>query len=319
MYNSTRLDNYYSLLQSIYGKKDVDFLVSKSKKKHCLFLNDYSENIDELIRYHRTLSEVCSECNDYFKNGEQKTIYGKRIIEFPSWAPGSPLCFEGDSPVKKLMVIGIDPGPKIRTDLHTSYELGMHKINPDGSYNVDLIRLIIKKLKGEIPGIERLNEQVNNTARTPYLKYLMMLFNNDLNFILVNIYNTDTCKCLDKKDNLKVMFHCYSTYLFNEIKFIKPKVIIVQGDDSYEALKCLAKKFENLVLEKDEVDKKYYINDKFPKYGKLRLDNRDCIRYVKIYHTAIGNPRPWHDIERINKYKALFKNVIWPELDFSPN
>ena len=321
----TRYDVYCQILTEIYGKNVVEFITKRNPENKTLYLINYSNNIEEFIRKKRNKREVCVKCKKIFnlkiKRGNcnkliKCTLYLNRIMEFPSWAPNSPLLFKSNEPAKNLMVIGIDPGPKIRTDIHTAYELGMHEIKRDGTYDVENIADLdaksnrVKNIKRELiekveilrdeNNVKKLREQVKTSKNTKFWKFFIKIFDNNLDFLKDNIYITDTCKCFDDQNNL-VIRNCYENYLIKEIRLIRPKIIIIQGDKPFKILKKLFNiKFEDSIK---NIPKEYNFSEAFPLYfrKKLSFDTRIYkdeildleIIFIKVFHTGQASWYKW--------------------------
>ncbi len=266
----SRCEKFYKLLTKMFGENYVNFMVRPVWDKDSLKFVDHSENIEAFIKKNRfeNGNKPCDFCEPTFKEKPSGniTIYNNRIIEFPSWSPKSPLNFQGTEPAKKLLLIGIDPGPNIRMDIHTAYELGIFNINEKGGYELEKYKKIIQNIEDDKIRSE-LNFQLNRTKQTRFWKYLMSLFSNDSDYVLNNIYITDACKCLDK-DNEEVFEDCCNIYLYQEIRLINPQLIIIQGNRTYDKL---AEIYE---IKDEKVPHEHFISDNFPKHGRLIISSQ---------------------------------------------
>ncbi|MBA7529849.1 hypothetical protein ES705_22048 [subsurface metagenome] len=324
--NSTepRITRFCKLLRDIYGEQYVKSMTVSSIEKESLELIDYSQNIAKLIEKSRfdKRNKVCKICEKLFREKKPSitTIYNNRIMEFPSWYPKAPLNFKSTGSAKRIMLIGIDPGPDIRMDIHTAYELGIFELNYDGTYQVKPLESFIKKFdNNEIIKVNKLKHQLKRTKQTLFWKYLTLLFSNDLHFIRDNIYITDACKCLDRRND-EILRQCSSCYLHNEIILINPQLIIIQGGNTYEKLSELYK------IEENPVPEQYIISENFPKHGKVHIPLKEIMgkqedrfrtfNFVKIFHTS-GNNR-WRWLIHGNKLRSFFKDIIYKRINLIP-
>jgi len=305
---SNRFSLYLKLLHDIYGKKVVEKLthiILNGGNK--LYLKDFTSNLTELLFYKRSTDEGCSFCKmkNLFKEItlKNKTIYNHRIMEFPSWHPNFPLGFENESHAKKIMLIGEDPGPRIRSDLHTAYEFGMLNINPNGTYDcINFKKLLLATSVKHY--ISDFKTQLSASKRVRLWHYLCKLFNNKLENIIRHIYITDACKCNDNQNEV-VWNECSSKYLQQEINLINPQLIIFQGNTAYDKFQ----EFAGNDLKEEKLPERYKFTTNFPRFGTYK----NKIIFIKIFHTANTAVNFWNQF--LEGYIELFKQKIIPTIN----
>ena len=260
------LDQYYRLLTDVYGESLVKALTTLNY--NTLRLKSPPEINEFIDKYGRREDEGCQNCKGLLKGN-----FIERKMDFPSWL--DTLDF-GKKHVKKIMMIGEDVSPKIPKSINITYGLGRYHIMSDG----------------------RIKEEERNE-----LWVCMKNLFNDLNLITGNIYMTDISKCTASKDRT-IWESCSEKFLINEIKLMRPILILFQGNTAYDFTKSLLKNG----MQEEDINS-YFRDNNFPKFGKITfLDN--VIHFLKIYHTSIANRR-YRD-KNIEDYRRLIKERILP-------
>lgn len=258
------------MLNSIYSKKVVNSLVELPNDT-TIKLKD-PKKINEFIEtYVRSEDEGCQECKELFL----EKSFSERKMDFPSWL--GLLDFKIKH-VKQIMIIGEDVSPKVPKVINITYGLGRYEIMSNG--------------------------KVREERRNDLWFCLNKLFDNSLDLVTKNVYMTDICKCNTRKKK-NIWNRCSKKFLLKEIKLINPKIVIFQGNTSYEHAKSILK---NRMKEEDISS--YFRDNTFPKFGKISLLNNEEIHFLKIYHTSRANRR-YRDKKR-DEYKKLIKDKILP-------
>jgi len=327
------LSIFYKTLCNIYGEYIVGKITTKSSEN--LDLLKDKEKINRILKgYNRVddTSKICDECSDegiirdwinrrnLKKNTSISVDKIKKIMDLPSWKPGYPLEFKENVPSKDIMLIGMDPGPVVATDINLSYELGRFEITNKGVVNVPT---------KESP---KIHEQAANNQ---LWRILYELFNQEnFEFVKQNIFIVDVCRCIFmfkedgkkiKVDTNRIISKCAKKYLLQQIELINPKVIIIQGGEPCNQIKTIlgnmVKEEKDFMIKyKDELEQ-FGKNKNFPKIGWIYFDGSEPIRFIKIFHSSIRHQRM--GLYNFNKkpldprflfYKKLFKKYIFPYL-----
>lgn len=321
---NSRIELYYNILRSVYGEDYTEFLTTMDSENNLLILKDYSKEIWKLINKERIVNQACDECKIQISDLKYSTIHDNRIMDFPCWDSHFPLDFNKDH-IKSIFVLGIDPGPKIRTDIHIAYELGMYPVLGDGKYDFSHIAnkapiTIKESIKEKVPILrdeEKCDSFKMNIKRTnscKFWQYFKELFGEKLDFVRENIYITDICKCFESKriNKENVIRQCTNKYLGKEIELINPKLIIGQGNIPFEEI------FRYFELSRDneiQLPNSVKISQNFPKLFKKKVNKSNQeIYFAKIYHTSKNNDAKWKN--NIDKFKVFFQNYIYQILEF---
>ncbi|HEA70461.1 MAG TPA: hypothetical protein ENH98_00895 [archaeon] len=314
-----RLDDYKNLLNSIYGEEVTDFLTKISNGKE-LQLISFKDNLKEFLDFKRDTSTDCNECikkKKYIPQELKKTTFFKnKIMEFPCWHTDHPLDFSKDS-VKKYMIIGKDPGPDIRSDIHSAYELNLFDLDKEQNNIMDEFKEIVKN-----PSYIDYTIHSNSSKGAKLFPYLKNLFLDKYDNLLKSLYITDVCKCLfgyegeNKGRDVAVRNFCFQECGIKEIEIIKPKLIIFQGDDGCESFSKFAKKREEIKIDnKKEIVNKYFdqnIQDmgiKNRMFGHISINGQQ-IKFIKIYHSSkLNYPTEKRKIS-LKAYQKLIQNEI---------
>ncbi len=262
------LDQYYRLLTDVYGESLVKALTIQNY--NTLRLKTPPEINEFIDKYERREDEGCQHCKGLLKGS-----FVERKMDFISWL--NVLDF-GKKHVKKIMMIGEDVSPKIPKCINISYGIGRYPIMSDG----------------------RMKEEKRNELWV----CMKNLFNN-LDLIKENIYMTDISKCNASKDRT-IWTNCSEKFLINEIKLIRPILILFQGNTAYDFTKSLLR---NDIQEEDVSS--YFRDNNFPKFGKITFPDNDML-FLKIYHTSVANRR--HRNKNIDDYRRLIKDRILPTI-----
>jgi len=312
------LKEYKNLLNSIYGERVIEFLTETLNGEE-LKLKCFKNNLKDFLDFKRDTSEDCSKCleENLYKPQKLKnsTIFENKIMEFPCWHTKYPLDFT-KATVKKCMIIGIDPGPKIRSDVHAAYELNLFELDNDQHNLMAEFEKIIKN-----PNYRNFTKHFNSSKGASLFPYLKNLFLDEYNKLLKELYITDVCKCLydyegeNKGSQSDVRNYCFQKCGIKEIEIINPELIIFQGSafEYFEQTIKNSKKIE--IIPKDDIINKYFdqkMIDKgilYRKFGYVSI-NGHHIKFIKIYH---GSTRT--ALKRKTSLEA-YQKLIQNEIDF---
>lgn len=215
-------------------------------------------------------------------------------MEFPCWHTNYPLDFTKDT-VKKYMIIGIDPGPKIRSDVHSAYELNMFELDKGQKNIMAEFEKIIKN-----SNYKMYNEHYNSSKGANLFPYLKNLFLDEYNQLLKELYITDVCKCLynyegeNKRKQSDVWNYCFQKCGIKEIEIINPDVIIFQGSAFESFAKIIKNSKKVKIFPKDGIINKYFdrnlvdLGIKNRKFGYISINDHP-IKFIKIYHSSAHN------------------------------
>lgn len=324
----TRLDDFCSLLEDIYGKSIVKSFTTRNGNNDTLTMNDFANNQKVKKEYHRNEGEGCSICKDKFRNKDVK--FFKRNLEFPGWIGPLNFNFDKTTPAKNIMIIGEAPTTlKEQIDqINIAFGLGMYPINSNGELDFDQLRMTYL---GEVSRFEKIRS--NQEQRNGMWKYLNRLFSRKLDNIKDQIYITDLCKCNDdikskiKKDrkNEEIWKECRDNYLIEEIRLINPKLIIFQGGDSYTYVMRYLKSHKLIKTMSGIVEKTdcYYpksgelnfYKERYSKpcFGRFSLNGKE-ICFFKIYHQAARYMTDSEKDNYIKQNRYFINNKILKEV-----
>ncbi|MBA7539420.1 hypothetical protein ES705_31699 [subsurface metagenome] len=312
------LKEYKDLLNSIYGEKVIEFLTETFNGKE-LKLKCFKNNIKDFLDFKRDTSEDCNNCleNNLYKSQKlsNSTIFENKIMEFPCWHTKYPLDFTKDT-VKKYMIMGIDPGPKIRSDVHSAYELNLFELDKEQNNIMTEFEKIIKDSNYSI-----YNEHYNSSKGASLFPYLKDLFLDEYNKLLKELYITDVCKCLydyegeNKGRQSDVWNNCFQKCGIKEIEIINPELIIFQGS-TFESFKKIIKNSKKIeIVLKDEIINNYFDSSLIDmgirnrKFGYISI-NGHHIKFIKIYHSSTHNIPTLKRKTSLKAYQELIKNEI---------
>lgn len=288
-----RSAEYRDLLNTIYGKSVVDAFVKSSSDE---VLEKYdSDKLNTFIKTRNTKdgkqweeNEGCKECKELCEG------FSKRKMDFPGWLGA--LDFSKKN-TKKIMLIGEDVGPIVKAYINIAYGLGRYKIDMEtsvlaeepGNHLWKILKKIFTKEIGSKTGLEGVME---------------------------NIYISDMIKCnVSNEQKIKqlLQIRCSCAYLLEEIKLIRPMVIIFQGKNAYDYARQL---FADNMIEAT-VAPEYRINDNFPKYGEIKVDRMN-IKFLKIFHSVrrvFYNRKCWNNDSNIERFQQILDKEILTGLD----
>ena len=313
-----RPKEYKYLLNSIYGEKVTEFLTESFNGKE-LKLKCFKNKIRDFLDFKRDTSRDCNECleNNLYKSQKLRnsTIFENKIMEFPCWHTKYPLDFKKDT-VKKYMIIGIDPGPKIRSDVHSAYELNLFELDREQKNKMAEFEKTIKNAN-----YIKYKKHFISSKGASLFPYLKDLFLNEYNKLLKELYITDVCKCLydykgENKGRKSVVWNnCFQKCGIKEIEIINPELIIFQGS-AFESFKKIIKNSKKIeIVLKDEIINKYFDSSlidmgiKNRKFGYISL-NGHRIKFIKIYHSTKLNYTALKRKTSLKAYQELIKNEI---------
>ena len=312
------IKEYKNLLNNIYGEKVIEFLTETLNGQE-LKLKCFKNHIEDFLDFKRDTSEDCNDCLEKNLYKSQKlrnsTIFENKIMEFPCWHTKYPLDFTKEN-VKKYMIMGIDPGPKIRSDVHSAYELNLFELDGEQRNKMAEFEKAIKKTN-----YIRYKKHFNSSKGAGLFPYLKDLFLDKYNKLLKELYITDVCKCLydyegeNKGKESVVRNNCFQKYGIKEIEIINPELIIFQGSafESFKKIRKNSKKIEIVI--KNEIIDKYFDSSlidmgiKNRKFGYISL-NGHCIKFIKIYHSTKLNYTALKRKTSLKAYQDLIKNEI---------
>jgi len=311
------LEEYKTLLNSIFGQEVVEFLTETLNGKK-LKLKSFKDNLKDFLDYQRDASEDCNDCIEYSKYTSQKlqnsTIFGNKIMEFPCWHTDYPLNFSKEI-VKKYMIIGIDPGPDIRSDIHSAYELNLFELDSEQKNIMTKFEKLIR-----FPNYNRYKKHFNSSKGASLLPYLKALFLDEYDKLLKDLYITDVCKCLydyegeNKGRQFGVRDYCFQKCGNKEIEMINPELIIFQGG-AFESFKRITKKSKEIeIIPQDEIIDKYFKNlidmgIKHRKFGYISINDRQ-FKFIKIYHSTKFNITASKRKTSLKAYQELMQNEL---------
>jgi len=311
------LKDYKNLLNSIYGERVIEFLTETLNGKE-LKLKCFKNNIKDFLDFKRDTSEDCNECikENLFKSQKQKnsTIFDNKIMEFPCWLPEYPLDFTKTT-VKKYMIIGTDPGTKIRSDVHSAYELNFFELDKEQKNIMAEFEKVIKN-----PDYRGYKDHFNSSKGANLFPYLKALLLEEYDKLLKELYITDVCKCFydyegeNKGRQSDVWNYCFQKCGIKEIEIINPELIIFQGG-AFESFKRITKKSKKIkIIPKDEIIDKYFDKNliKNRKFGYISINGHQ-IKFLKIYHSS---KRKTTALKRKTSLKA-YQKLIQNEIDFN--
>ena len=116
---------------------------------------------------------------------------------------------------------------------------------------------------------------------------------------------------------------------------VYPKLVMFQGNTSYEYLKKLEKKNNSIEINEEKLEEKYNFSRKeyagdfrrknfsdfdeedfkkvpknFPKFGTIKIDNTKEIHFLKIFHTAKTTTYLWTKENSKTIYFKLYIDLI---------
>jgi len=322
-----RVEEYREFLLDVYD--DIIVNTFTTRKGTSLEFNDDQIELNKFLIVYEKSRSVCRDCqkvfNDYGvrlrnQNSKLRLDFEQRPMEFPNWL-GS---LDFKSPHRKdIMIIGQAAGPDIQTNINISYGLGNLSscIEHNGTMNNEKINLLFKNVEKQLkdyPNFLKLREKIQKTqisVRNNLWERLYDVFDDNLEKVMNMTYLTDLSRCSYKSTDIwrECAINCQK-YLFQEIKFINPKLIIFLGSDGYEKVK---KSKEFKVEDDKKATEKYKISKNFPKIGTITSHEGDMyIKFVKIYHNQpFRTSRRWN--ASIHIWKELFRNEIYPVLGFA--
>lgn len=323
-----RLKNYLGLLNDMYGKNITSNMTEYKNNK--LFLKNAIELNKAMFAYDRIIKmEGCKGNFEDEKNSSCLNKYEKkgidffnRPMEFPGWLGN--LDFNNDNPAKKLMIIGEAAGPANKTHVNISFGLGNLYINDKGNLNNPKTNKLFDQLEHE-PIIQKSLNKWNLSSLKNYKsslfndlwKYLSEIFSDFFQIVKKNTYITDLVMCNNRSNEgikgnaiwRSCIKNCVNN-LLREIEYIRPRVILFQGNNSYHRLKRFIKKnIKEESVTEFYSDKNEYFFSKFPKFGKITFNDLEIV-FLKIYHQKYVNSyMPNRNAER-QKYKELTASLI---------
>jgi len=314
------LEAYLKLIKSIYRDDVVNFLTTINEDGK-IFLKCFKNKLSEFFTYRRK-DNFCALCEEKGlieeRTLKRTTMYRNKIIEFPCWHTEHPLDFT-KSHVKSFMIIGIDPGPSIRSDIHAAYELNMFSLNQDQTNDVNEFSRVIG-LEKFSQFKKQLLEHYTSSKGAGLFPYLKDLFLDKYDYLLKNLYITDISKCfldyegIKRTEKSRILRICFSEYLKREIILINPKLIIFQGT-SFEIFKSITRDHKDILIENEEQIVNKYFNNvqdlgiRNRKFGTIWF-NSNKAKFIKLYHSSSHNIPSKMRMISLNSYRELIQDEL---------
>ncbi len=225
---------FINVLISCFGES---LFVSIINKETLSFKSKVREILDDL----KNPIEICPECP--YKSHDSKSKIKK--MDFPSWI-GS-LKSDSNRSIREIMIIGKSVSDVVKTYVHTAFNL---------QYDFN-----------SIDKIETLN---HNSKR--FWKIIQFLIGERYHNFIEHVYVTDLAYCNTKKPD--VIHFCINQHLYQEIEYINPKLILINGFSTKNLIHWMTRPFV-CIPHTSQINTKYPFNletnkDQIPIWNELK-------------------------------------------------
>lgn len=263
------LEDFWNSIVEAYGQDAKEQIIAEEfvkKINRKLIMRD-PKAIESYLSSFTKRNSTCERCENWYKYKTHDEYLNKKM-DFPAWIG---VLDESKTTKKSIMIIGESVSSRIDKPLSIAYELGrFNKLN-DNKIELGETQYLIDH--------DFLNKKQTLDVFWNYIDYI---FSNNLEEILSNLYITDLSKCFSQKnsndDHLLIWDTCTEFCLINEIEYIKPRIVLFQGNTPYlYTRKILKKKGYNFRETK---------NKNNVKSGTFNLGIDTPTEYLLIWHSS---------------------------------